>query len=131
LLRPISSFIATIRIHPCKANGDGKITGIAKRIVFEVRYNNPPLKWPSYALPDGFRHILDTMVVNYKDVKTFEPEPTDAYNTEYLVIAPTSLASGVQALVDWKKRCGYNTELLKISTTACPQASTTARCVRW
>ncbi len=107
--------VATIQIHPFKAKGDGTILGVAARMVVEVTHPGSPGSWPPAPLPEEFEPLLRSAFPNGRYVPVVEPR-TDAYTTEYLVIANSSLASAVAPLVNWRRREGFKTEL--ISTTS-------------
>ncbi len=112
--------LATLRIHPFLAKGDGTLVGVAARMVVEVDPVNPPASWPTVVVPEEFLEAARSTVANFSflpSTTTPAVEPT-ASSTEYLVIANPSLASGVTSLINWRKRQGYKTELVTTTSTS-------------
>ena len=112
--------VASLQIYPFRANGDGTLTGVASRMVVEVINAGTPRTWEPVVMADEFRTLAEETVVNFKLVPTM-PEPQgsmDAPAIEYLVVANTSLASGVTNLLNWRKRQGYETELVTTTSTS-------------
>jgi peptidase C25-like protein len=112
--------LASLQVYPFQANGDGTLTGVASRLVVEVVYQNVPAVWEPVTVSDRFRAAAEASVANFKFVPTVAEEPNqmDAGATEYLVVANTPLASGVTNLINWRKRQGYETELVTTTSTS-------------
>ncbi len=112
--------LVTLRIHPFQAKGDGTLLGVAARMVFDVNPANPPASWPSVVVPEEFLALAKSTVANFSFLPSSTTPPVEpmASTTEYLVIANSSLASGVTNLINWRKRQGYKTELVVTSSTS-------------
>jgi len=112
--------VASLQIFPFRALGDGTLTGAASRLVVEVVHAGMPTTWTPVTLADEFKTAAEATVANFKFVPTMaEPNNNlDAPAVEYLVVANTPLASGVTALLNWRKRQGYVTELVTTTSTS-------------
>lgn len=112
--------VASLQIYPFRTLGDGTLVGAASRLVVEVVHAGAPTAWAPVTLAEEFRATAEATVANFRFVPTMvEPENNlDAPAIEYLVVANTPLASGVTALLDWRKRQGYVTELVTTTSTS-------------
>ena len=112
--------LASLQIHPFRANGDGTLLGVASRLVVEAVHRNAPSVWEPVAISNRFRLNAQATVANFAFVPTV-PESSgnvDVGAIEYLVVANAALATGVQPLVDWRRRQGYETELVTTTSTS-------------
>ncbi|MBN2491084.1 MAG: hypothetical protein JXQ29_09560 [Planctomycetes bacterium] len=112
--------VATLQIHPFRASGDGTLLGVAARLVVEVAQPGAPSVWEPVAVSDGFRAAAQAAVANFTFVPTVAESSgnVDAGAIEYLVVANAALADGVRPLVDWRRRQGYETELVTTTSTS-------------
>ncbi len=110
--------LAILRLHPFKTRGDGTLLGVAARMIVEVVPAHAPAAWPPLAIPEEFLPLAESMAANFSFLPSTTTPPLEptASGTEYLVISPPALASGVTSLVDWRKRQGYRTEV--VTTTS-------------
>jgi len=112
--------LLALQIHPFRAQGNGVLVGVATHMVVEVVHPPSKPQWPDVTVPQEFRDMARATVANF-DFLPAVPEPSERFDappTEYLVIANTALAPGVQALLDWRKEQGYVTELVATTSTS-------------